>query len=350
MSEAEKCEFATSHDKNGNDDMEVVTAVKKFVDKLSSDEKKLITTSSKVLQNLVCKFQQLQASKVNFQDRYRQGVRLFSELIDSIEMTTTDDENDFTICRHLFLTTIAQFRSDIITKDEGLIRREIFFASLDLLSKREISLYLNDEQHVRMPQSELYKILTSQLLAIVNSNILHACFTSDDVATRKYTNTFCIISKRIERNVCHNNQAEQEASDSDLTTSDLLSFLWNLSDRTVLVPWLLNTGLANIILACLKTLKLSSKTAESIINIIQNISRHDEGVDELNKFDGLRILKDIERDNTEELDDSNNLLISMTIVNLSTVEQIRSDNKRKNRIINQLLQVTIDAAKVSLKN
>jgi len=100
-------------------------------------------------------------------------------------------------------------------------------------------------------------------------------------------------------------------------------------------------------LECLKIADLSSTRADNIIGFIYNISRHDDGADELRKFDGLLMLKDIQSNGAEELDADKELTISMAIALLSTSEQIRSDNKRMNKILNQLLQMTILAAEVS---
>ncbi|CAF1501429.1 unnamed protein product [Adineta steineri] len=324
----------------------IMKALKEVTNEMSSNAKGSIITPTKLFENLVCKFQQLQKSDADARDRYRQGIVLCNELIDSIATATIGDADAYRICLELFSKVIEEFRFGIITNDEKLLEREIFFAFLDLLSKREICTYLNDDQCTTMPQKEFYKFLTNVLLAISNSNIKCVCLTTDDAATRKYTDTFYTMWKRVERNVHFTNQTEQKLPVIDSTTNYIRHFFWNFSNRTVVVPWLLDNGVVKIILECLKTIPLSSEKGIDITSIILNISRHDDGVDELNKFDGLRILKDIQSNNTEELDDSKNLIISMAIAHLSTVEQIRSDNKRKNRILNELLQVTINAAKM----
>ncbi|CAF1472663.1 unnamed protein product [Adineta steineri] len=322
----------------------IMESSKEATNKMSSDVKESIITPSNVFENLACKFQQLQKSDVDSRDRYRQGIVLCNELIDSIATATIGDADAYRICLKLFSKVIEEFRFGIITNDEKLLEREIFFAFLDLLSKREICTYLNDDQCTTMPQKEFYEFLTNVLLNISSSNVGCICFTSDDAATRKYTDTFYTMWKRVERNVHFINQTEQKLPVIDSTANYIRHFFWNLCDRTVVVPWLLNNGVVKIILECLKTLTLSSEKDEDIAAIIYNISRHDDGADELNKLDGLRILKDIQSNKTEDLNDFKNLRISMIIAHLSTVEQIRSDNKRKNRILNNLLQMTIDAA------
>ncbi|CAM4901135.1 unnamed protein product [Rotaria socialis] len=93
------------------------------------------------------------------------------------------------------------------------------------------------------------------------------------------------------------------------------------------------------------TIHINSKgTTLSFIGIIHNISRHDDGAAEINSLDGLAILKNFQNNNSHTLNDTNNLLISMAIALLSTPKQIRSDNKRMNRILNRLLQITMEAS------
>ncbi|CAF4324853.1 unnamed protein product [Rotaria socialis] len=93
------------------------------------------------------------------------------------------------------------------------------------------------------------------------------------------------------------------------------------------------------------TIHINSKgTTLSFIGIIHNISRHDDEAAEINSLDGLAILKNFQNNNSHTLNDTNNLLISMAIALLSTPKQIRSDNKRMNRILNRLLQITMEAS------
>jgi hypothetical protein len=157
------------------------------------------------------------------------------------------------------------------------------------------------------------------------------------------------MRKRVEHDLQLSIHIKQPVVHDKQTTDLILSLLWDLSDRTLLVPWLLSIGLVKTMLECLKITDTSSEIALQIINIIFNISRHDDGADELKKFDGLIILKNIQSNKAENLDHYSGLVTSMAIALLSTAEQIRSDNKRMNRILNQLLQHTIDAAKVSYK-
>jgi hypothetical protein len=154
--------------------------------------------------------------------------------------------------------------------------------------------------------------------------------------------------KRVKCHLQLSTQIEQPIDYDHQTIEDILLLLWNLTDRTIVVRWMLDTGFVETMLECLKIADLSSKTARKLIGIVHNISRHDDGVDELKKFDGLSIIKNFQSMHTDDCVDEANLVASMAIALLSTAEEIRSDNKRMNRILNQLLQMTMNAAEVSV--
>jgi len=72
----------------------------------------------------------------------------------------------------------------------------------------------------------------------------------------------------------------------------ILYFLWNLTDRTVLIPTLIKCDLAKRIVSWIsQAAMLRKKSRRPLISIAHNISRHDDGADELNKYDAIRIIK-----------------------------------------------------------
>ncbi|CAF1275185.1 unnamed protein product [Adineta ricciae] len=324
---------------------DVFKAEKESVNKSSPDGKESTDTSKKSLQSIRDQLQKLHDSDASAQDRYQESNELYSELIDYIARATDADANDIQICANLFEKVMLQVPSKAFSQERILFTRKVFFKSLNLLSKQERYMYFHDYQQTTTAQTEFYKPVVRALLRIAYIIVGNMHFVKEDTASRKYTKLFCAMCKSVERSVSDATaNCTEEDDDLDSLTSCILSFIWNLSDSTIVVPWLLDTELPKMVLKWLKAVTLSSAAAEQFVSIIHNISRHNDGADELKKFDGLCILQNIQNDNKEELPDKNNLLISMAIAHLSTVEQIRLDNKRKNTILNQLLQMTIDAA------
>jgi hypothetical protein len=338
-----------SDDGNESDDLEInIQAFSKLIVNVPTKDDKQTTASGVVFQELLCKYQQLSSNGNDRLNRIRQAIALSSDLIDTVEKSTAVDMYDFQNCFEILYNELVVFTSITQDQDKKLFVREMFFALFDLLSKPQIHSYFNHNQQTIILHKESYKYLTNLFLTSAGNAVTHVPFGTDDIATRKYTNILLAMCNGVNSNLKPSTEIKQSNAYDNQTMKLILSFLWNLSDRTVIVKWLLDIDFVKIILNCLKTVDLSTETTRNIIGIIYNISRHDDGADELNKFDALRILKDTLNADAIKSDADHDLTLSMTVALLSTSEQIRSDNKRMNRILNQLLQMTIDASEVSI--
>ena len=76
--------------------------------------------------------------------------------------------------------------------------------------------------------------------------------------------------------------------------------------------------------------------------MIYNISRHDDGIQVLNSLDTTNRIKEVQACST---DSELSIICSMIMALLSTSEQIKNDRKRMNNILDQLLQIVVDASK-----
>jgi len=349
MSEDQDSTTSSLINEDENDIMEAnIQAFKEVMENISTKDNKQTKASGVVFQEVLRKFQQLNNSGDDRLNRIRQGISLSGELIDTIEKATSVDMYDFQNCYELLYKELSVFESITERQDEKLFVREIFFAILDLLSKPQIHSYLNHNQQTIMLHKECYKFLTNLFVILAGQSVTYVPIVKEDIATRKYTNTLCAMCNGVKYDVQQpSTETKQPIAYDNQTIEDTLSFLWNLADRTIVVQWFLGIDFVKVMLECLKRVDLSSETARKIIGIIYNISRHDDGADELNQFDGPHILRDILNTDAIKADADNDLTLSMATALLSTSEQIRSDNKRMNKILNQLLQITIDASEVS---
>jgi hypothetical protein len=271
-------------------------------------------TSGVVFQEVLCKIQQVRNNdEVDSRNRIRQGISLYSELIDTVEKATYVDASDAQNCFQLLHQILLAFESSASEKDDQSFVREIFFALLDLLSKPQIRSYLNNDQHIKQLHKRWYKFLTDRLLGSANTAAKYISLTRDHIAIHKYTDTFRVMSNRAKDDLQSGLLAEEPTADNMETVDWILSFFWNLAYSTIIVPWLLGIGLIKSMLECLKIAKLSSQMAHKIIAIIHNISRHDDGADELRKFDGLSIIKGFQTIRMNDFNEQTNLILSMTI-------------------------------------
>ncbi|CAF1040417.1 unnamed protein product [Rotaria sordida] len=108
----------------------------------------------------------------------------------------------------------------------------------------------------------------------------------------------------------------------------ILMLLWNTADQTLLVPTFLKCGLAKRVVAWLaQSTKLTEKSRRPLISIIHNIARHDDGADELNNHGVIDVIKQYQKTPS------------------STPEQLKTDKKGMNIVLNQLLQLVMNATK-----
>jgi hypothetical protein len=137
-------------------------------------------------------------------------------------------------------------------------------------------------------------------------------------------------------------------SKHDNLTDGIISLIWNLSDRTILVPILLNAGYANSVVQWIKNRenKFRDDKIDAPIHILHNISRHDDGIDRLNTHDALKVVEEIKIE-SNIYDDADDMTIHIAMIRalLTDINQIKFDSmKYSNKVVNMLVQLSIDAA------
>ena len=314
---------------------------------MSSSETKAMQTSTGIFETLLSDFKQTCDTIDHYPERIRRLLQLCKQLIEHTEQATDSDTKHFLENFYVLVSLLRDEEFNTVIKNEEPFAREIFFVALDTIKNTSICLYLSNDQNLKELQKRIYKLLSILLILICNLACPFVEFLSSDATELHYTDVFINMCKNVQHGL------ESSSSNSELSNLDnqprdcILSFLWNLSDRTIVIPWLLEANLAKNALAWSMIPELPQDTFHSIVSILHNISRHDDGADQLMQMNGLQTLTELQNNSVIMEDGEINLVTSMAVALLSTPEQIRSDKKRRNKILNQLLQITIDAAKVS---
>ncbi|CAF4907773.1 unnamed protein product [Rotaria sp. Silwood1] len=138
-----------------------------------------------------------------------------------------------------------------------------------------------------------------------------------------------------------------ESSNYSYLTIGMLGVLVNYSNKTVLVPCLIKTEYPRALLKWLRSVSNQDQSdyVKYVVGVIYNISRHDNGIQVLNSLNTTDRIKEVQ---TYNKDPEINIICSMIMALLSTPEQIKNDRKRMNNILDQLLQIVVDASKQSL--
>ncbi|CAF0757122.1 unnamed protein product [Adineta steineri] len=126
----------------------------------------------------------------------------------------------------------------------------------------------------------------------------------------------------------------------------MLLILVNYSNKTVLVPCLIKTDYPSVLLTWLNLIsnRELSRDADRLVGVIYNISRHENGIQVLNSLNTTNKLKEFQKHHQNS---DINILCMMTMALLSTPEQIKNDRRRMNNILDQLLEIIVNASKQS---
>lgn len=187
--------------------------------------------------------------------------------------------------------------SDFITSRKEIdVARANFSACFTQLNQLHIQNYLllNKEQQ-ELPENQIYYQHVYHLLLIASQTVLFVPFESidDQQFISNHIELFSFLINRVDKNMPeHTSTVIQKDYRLENLNYGILNFLWNLTDRTVLIPILIKCDLPKKILGWISQADmLTEKDRETLISTAYNIARHDDGTDALNEYDAIQIIK-----------------------------------------------------------
>ena len=262
----------------------------------------------------------------------RQTIHLWAELLTVGKNAFDYELSSLKASRSILMHVICAAKSKNLFEKDRSFAQEIFRACFNLLTKY-MSIFTTEDATFRFAFLKDNVRLLMGLAELITSLVP---FKDNDLVENDLP-LLMKICEHVDRDLRHD----------DLTT-DIISLLWNLSDQTVFVPLLLRAGFAKSAIDWIKTTPEKHKIdrLKSFIAIVHNLSRHDDGVDQLNINGALDIFKhlQLEPNVRDNLDLS--LTVAMTCVLLSTLDQIKSDSMIcSKQILNMLWQLFTKASK-----
>ncbi|CAF3133032.1 unnamed protein product [Rotaria sp. Silwood2] len=237
-----------------------------------------------------------------------------------------------------------------LLKREKDVARQSCLLCLSGLDQPHIKDYLSSTNDAdELSKGKTYHYHIDFLLRIPSQSALYLSSPSveDQKVLDKYTEVFILLIERIERCIPKylETTATQNKYELGVLNQRALDLIWNLVDITAFVPTFLKCGLPMKVVGWLtQANKLTEKCRRPFLSIAHNISRHDDGADELNKYGAIDVIKQYQNTKLEGKD-SRIVLIAMVLALLSTPEQLKSDTKDMNVVLNKLLQLVMNAAK-----
>ncbi|CAM4762838.1 unnamed protein product [Rotaria magnacalcarata] len=267
---------------------------------------------------------------------------------DVLQFTPNEAKLCYEKCTQLLSTLLQSVNFFSIKRDLDIARQSLF-TCITQLNRAHIKEFLQlPKDKEKSNENQTYFAHLQTLLFVADQCTLFVNFTTIDEQQfiAEHTELIIALIERVDRAMPeHAGFTLQKDYSLGTLNERILSLLWNLADRTVLVPKILKCGLSKRIVSWLGQASMINDTGRRpFISIAHNISRHDDGADELNQLGAIQIIKQYQNIKTGTVD-SHNLIAIMTLALLSTPDQIKQDKKGMNAALNQLLQLVIDAAK-----
>ncbi|CAF0902407.1 unnamed protein product [Rotaria sordida] len=273
-------------------------------------------------------------SDIKIKNAIQEILHLWPEVLTAVDKATDDELFTLNISRAVLTQVFTIVLSkDFFNKDHLLVR-EIFFTCFNILVNH-VYIFKNTNSTPRNIFIDSNVRLLMKMLTSITSLVK---FQNEDFSKINDYQLFIAIREHIDQDFKHDN-----------LTDGIISFIWNLSDRTILVPLFINTGYVNSIIQWIKTreIKFRDDKLNAPIHILHNLSRHDDGINQLNIYNALKIIDDIKTE-TNKYDNPDDLTIHIAMIRalLTNINQIKNDSKKySNKILNMIIKLCIDAAK-----
>jgi len=238
--------------------------------------------------------------------------------------SASDDELFALNVSRAFLTKVFTIA---ITKDcfmnDHSFTHQILRTCFDLLVNH-IDIFTN----TNVTSVTIFFISNICLIMIIASNLISLVRCTDiDFFEKNEDQLLIAMREHVDHDFTHDN-----------LTDGIISFIWNLSDNTLLVPLLLKANYAQSLIEWIENCETKFREDKqlALIYILLNMVRHDDGIDQFNALDALDVIEYIPIYSTLTLQRTM-IYILLTNANKIKFESLES--------LTMLVQLTVDAAK-----
>jgi hypothetical protein len=289
------------------------------------------SSDSQIILNKVYEFYRLTMSDSD--DKIKNSIQeilyLWPEVVAAGDKATDDELFILNVSRAVLTQVFTIVLSKEFFNKDYLLVRKIFFTCFNILINH-LNIFKNNNSIYIDSNIRLIMKMTTSITSLVQ-------FQNGDLSKIRDNELLIAMREHIDQDSKHDN-----------LTDGIISLIWNLSDRTILVPILLNAGYANSVVQWIKNRenKFRDDKIDAPIHILHNISRHDDGIDRLNTHDALKVIEEIKIE-SNIYDDADDMTIHIAMIRalLTDINQIKFDSmKYSNKVVNMLVQLSIDAA------
>ncbi|CAF3439351.1 unnamed protein product [Rotaria socialis] len=277
----------------------------------------------------------------NNKELLNQSISLWNELLQIANYASQEDTHYFDTYRGVVVKIFMDINETDLFNNDTDFSREKFFDYLDLLNRHGIQ-QLSLSSSTNTSADVIIESNIHRLLYILSTLCDLVVFVDIDMNS-KYSSLLNVMRDYVGKQL--QSTTLESSTDEKLTPlyQCILLFLWHLSDHTIVVPYLLHAGYGKNVIKWLKNVTLTDAVRQPIVNIVFNLAKHDDGADELNKYEVIKTIEQTEQSHC--IREQNILLLNtMILALLSTPNQIKADPTETNAILDQLLQIAINSS------
>jgi hypothetical protein len=265
-------------------------------------------------------------------------IELWIELSMKTADILIDEQYIITDCLNIIISLSHQLieSKSIFDRNDTKSAEKIFSTCLIMLDLPHINAFLSQ---IDETSEELIFTLNIQFMLTIAMHSTPFLSSNVSIIINERTNLLTVFINYVEQRI---NLVEQR---SEPIVERILMFFWNISDRPFFVSILVKIDLPECVIRWLSYSNITTyEHSISLISIVHNLSRHDEGVDALNKYEAIEIIKDFQCRHMNTSNEEISLLVPMILAQLCSPEQLKRDKKIMNDVLNQLLQRTMNAS------
>ncbi|CAF2966594.1 unnamed protein product, partial [Rotaria sp. Silwood2] len=212
------------------------------------------SSHTQIVLSKINKFHRLTTSDsdITIKNAMQEILHLWPEVLAAIDQATDDDEL-FTL--NISRAVLTQVFTIILSKDffnkDHLLVREIFFSCFNILVNHAYIFKTTNST----PRTIFIDSNVRLLMKMITSITSLVKFQNDDFSNIDDQQLFIAMREHIDQDCKHDN-----------LTDGIISLIWNLSDRTILVPLFLNTDYAYSVIEWIKTRE--TKFLKRLLSII----------------------------------------------------------------------------------
>ena len=259
---------------------------------------------------------------------------LWPEILAAFDKATDDELFHLNISRAVLTQVFTIVLSKDFFENDPLLVHDIFFICFDILVNHKDIFTNNDSTPISVFMDSNVRLLVKMLTSITSL----VRFKKDDYSKTGYHDLLIAMRQHIDQDFKHDN-----------LTDEIISFIWNLSDSTILVPVLLDAGYGNSVIQWIRNreIKFRGDRSEAPIHILHNLSRHDDGIQQLSMLNALEVIENIQIEK-KTYDDVYDIELHITMIRalLTDINQIQLEStKYSNNVIKMIVDLSIKAAK-----